>query len=186
MEDFFVGTLGWSLPLFKWLILPLVIFMARLSDVSIATVRIMFVMNGKRKTATLLGFCESFIWLMAIGQIFRYIDNPLYYVAYAGGYASGTYMGMLIESKIAFGKVIVRVITRQDASALIGHLKQSSFGLTNVQAEGKTGAVNLLFSVIDRKQVKHFIDLVEQYHPNAFYTIEATRFVKESPWPEEA
>jgi len=179
LEQFFVKELGISMLHFKWIVLPLVIFCARVTDVSIATVRIMFVMNGKRRVATMLGFCESFIWLLAIGQIFKYIDNPACYIGYAGGYATGTYMGMLIEGRIAFGKVILRVITRKEASALIEHLRQTRFVFTVVEATGRTENVNLLFSVVERKDLPELIGIIKQYHPKAFYTIESTKFASE-------
>jgi hypothetical protein len=105
MEDFFYHTFGLSPALFNWLILPLLIFLARISDVTLSTIRIVFVMSGRRNLAPVLGFFESLIWLIAISQIIKNISSPLSYVAYAGGFATGTYVGMFIEEKLALGKV---------------------------------------------------------------------------------
>lgn len=174
MEQF-----GISSQHFRWFILPAVIFLARVSDVSIATVRIMFVMNGQRKTAALLGFFESFIWLMAIGQIFQYIKYPIAYIAYAGGYATGTYVGMLIESRLARGKLIVRTIVPALQEGLLQAMQEQRFGYTVVDAQGSRGQVKVLFSVVERKRLPELVRLLEMYHPRAFYTVEQVRAAQE-------
>src|SRR5882757_5917305 len=106
MESFFTETFGISPAIFSYLLLPLLIFLARVTDVSINTIRIIYVLGGRRVTATLLGFFESFIWLMAIRQIFEHLDNWICYVAYPAGFALGIFVGMIIEERIAYGKVI--------------------------------------------------------------------------------
>ncbi len=113
MESFFTETLGISADVFSYVLLPILIFVARIGDVSINTIRIIYVLGGRRLTATTLGFFESFIWLMAIRQIFEHLDNWICYVAYPAGFASGILVGMIIEERIAYGKVIVRIITRK-------------------------------------------------------------------------
>ena len=122
MEGFFTQTLGISENVFSFILLPLLIVLARITDVSINTIRIIYVLGGRRWTATMLGFFEAFIWLMAIRQIFEHLDNWLCYVAYPAGFASGIFIGMIIEERIAYGKVIVRIITRRDVKALIDFL----------------------------------------------------------------
>jgi uncharacterized protein YebE (UPF0316 family) len=178
MQEFFIG-LGVSEEVFRWIVLPLVIFMARITDVSIGTVRILLMMNNKKKLATFLGFCESLIWVTVITAIFKQVNNPLAYVAYAGGYATGTFIGMTLENKLGVGKVLVRFITRQDATALVEHLRNTRFGFTNVKAEGHKGDVNLIFSVVERKDLKELIEIVKSFHPKAFYSIEATKYASE-------
>ena len=111
MEQFFYEHFGISPELLNYAILPLLIFLARIGDVSIATIRIIFVMSGKKVIAPILGFFESLIWLLANGQIFNNIDNVWSYIAYASGYATGTFVGMYIEEKLAIGRVVVRIIT---------------------------------------------------------------------------
>jgi uncharacterized protein YebE (UPF0316 family) len=178
MQEFFIG-LGVSEEVFRWIVLPLVIFTARITDVSIGTVRILLMMNNKKKLATFLGFCESLIWVTVITAIFKQVNNPLAYVAYAGGYATGTFIGMTLENKLGVGKVLVRFITRQDATALVEHLRNTRFGFTNVKAEGHKGDVNLIFSVVERKDLKELIEIVKSFHPKAFYSIEATKYASE-------
>lgn len=167
--------------LFQWFILPIVIFLARIGDVSIGTIRILLMINDRKYLATFLGFCESLIWLTVITSIFKYVKTPIAYVAYAAGYATGTYVGMIIENRLAVGKVTVRFITRQDATALLNHLRAHGFGFTTVKAQGHKGEVNMIFSVVNRKDLKGLIQLVQSYHPNAFYSIEATKYASELP-----
>ena len=102
METFITETLGIPENIFSYVLLPLLIFCARIADVSINTIRIIYVLGGRRGTATLLGFFESFIWLMAIRQIFEHLDNWICYVAYPGGFAFGIFVGMMIEERIAY------------------------------------------------------------------------------------
>jgi len=186
MESFFIEYFGISSEQFRWFVLPAMIFLARVSDVSIATVRIMFVMNGKRKTATFLGFFESLIWLLAIGQIFQYINNPISYVAYAGGYATGTFVGMLIEGKLAVGMLIVRAILPELSPSLLTALSNEGFGYTLVDARGSRGNVKILFSVVERKRLPRFIERLRHYHPKAFYTVEQVRAAQEGIFPTAA
>lgn len=179
MENFFVQSLGIAPFYYEWVVLPLLIFFARIGDVSLATMRIMLLMSGRRQLAPLLGMLEALIWIVAIGQIIRSVNSPLSYIAYAAGFGMGTYVGMWIEGRLALGKVIVRVITRSDATELIKVLMQSRFGFTNIVAEGRRGNVNVIFSVVKRKDLPELVQLIETYNPNAFYTIENVRYASD-------
>lgn len=169
--------------LFRWLLLPLLIFLARVVDVSMQTVRIVFVSRGNRILAPLLGFFEVMIWLAAIGQIMRNLDNVLCYVAYGGGFAAGTYIGMLIEEKLAIGTCLVRVITQKDAGALIEALRRADYGVTHVAAEGVRGKVSIVYSVVRRSCIPDVVRIIEEFNPRAFYTIETVRSVREGVFP---
>src|SRR6187402_1803188 len=147
MDKFFIETLGISPEIFSYVLLPVLIFFARIGDVSINTIRIIYVLGGRRWTATLLGFFESFIWLMAIRQIFEHLDNWICYIAYPAGFASGIFVGMIIEERIAYGKVIIRIITRKEIKELISFLNAQNFRYTHVNAEGPDGHENLVFTV---------------------------------------
>ncbi len=172
MESFFTETLGISEALFSFFVLPFLIFLARIADVSINTIRIIYVLGGRRWTATLLGFMESFIWLMAIRQIFEHLDNWLCYVAYPAGFATGIYVGMLMEERIAYGKVIVRIITSNDVAPLLNYLNEVPFRFTNVNAEGPNGKENLVFTVLERERLEELMKTLKVMLPSAFYTIE--------------
>jgi uncharacterized protein YebE (UPF0316 family) len=175
----FLQTLGVSDQLFDYLIMPLLIFCARVGDVSINTLRIMFMMNGKRNIAPFLGFFEALIWLLAIGQIFQNIGNPISYVAYAAGFGTGTYVGMYFEEKLALGRVLVRVITPNPLPELMEYMKLKDFRFTNVGAEGRYGKVQLTFTVMKRESLKEFIAKVKSLDAKAFYTIESVKRVSE-------
>jgi uncharacterized protein YebE (UPF0316 family) len=172
MENFFIETFGISESVFSYFLLPLLIFLARICDVSINTIRIIYVLGGRRWTATLLGFFESFIWLMAIRQIFEHLDNWICYVAYPAGFASGIFVGMIIEERIAYGKVIVRIITRKEIKELIHFLNSQNFRYTHVKAEGPDGNENLVFTVLDREKLETLLFKLKEILPTAFYTVE--------------
>lgn len=172
MESFFTEYLGVSESIFSYLLLPLLIFCARIFDVSINTIRIIYVLGGRKLTATVLGFFESFIWLMAIRQIFEHLDNWICYVAYPGGFAMGIFVGMMIEERIAYGKVIVRIITRKDVKDLIAYLNDNQFRYTKVDAEGPDGHENLVFTVLQRERLEDLLIEMKTILPSAFYTIE--------------
>ncbi|SDD62151.1 Uncharacterized protein YebE, UPF0316 family [Algoriphagus faecimaris] len=178
MQELFQG-LGVSDQLFNYLIMPALIFIARVGDVSINTLRIMFMMNGKRNIAPILGFFEALIWLLAIGQIFQNINNPMSYIAYAAGFGTGTYVGMYFEEKLALGRVLVRVITPAAQHDLMEFMKERNYRFTNVGAEGRYGKVNLLFTVMKRENLTEFIAKVKSVDEKAFYTIESVKRVSE-------
>jgi uncharacterized protein YebE (UPF0316 family) len=180
MEDFFVETLGISDPVFSYVLLPLLIFFARIFDVSINTVRIIYVLGGRKLTSTLLGFFESFVWLMAIRQIFEHLDNWICYVAYPAGFAAGIFVGMIIEEKIAYGKVIVRIITRKDIQALLQYLNKQYQRYTYVKAEGPDGHENLVFTVLEREKLEELLMTMKEILPTAFYTVEKVNRAAES------
>jgi uncharacterized protein YebE (UPF0316 family) len=172
MENFFTETLGISPNVFSYILLPLLIFIARIGDVSINTIRIIYVLGGRRFTATLLGFFESFIWLMAIRQIFEHLDNWICYVAYPAGFATGIFVGMIIEERIAYGKVIVRIITRKGINELLGYLNSKRHRYTHVNAEGPDGHENLVFTVLERENLEQLLLTLKEILPTAFYTVE--------------
>ncbi|HEY3404182.1 MAG TPA: DUF5698 domain-containing protein [Ohtaekwangia sp.] len=180
MENFFTEVLGIPESIFSYLLLPLLIFIARIGDVSINTIRIIYVLGGRRWTATILGFFESFIWLMAIRQIFEHMDNWICYVAYPAGFASGIFVGMIIEERIAYGKVIVRIITRKDIHTLIAYLNSQQFRYTRVNAEGPDGHENLVFTVLERERLENLLAMLKEILPSAFYTVEKVNRAAES------
>ncbi len=178
MQEFF-ESFGISSQVFSYVIMPLLIFFARIGDVSINTLRIVFVMSGKKFIAPLMGFFESMIWLLAIGQIFQNIDNPLSYIAYSGGFAMGIYVGMTIEEKLALGRVLVRIITPEPMNELVEYMKEKGHRFTIVGAEGRYGRVQLMFTVLKRENLKAYIEKVKQVNDKAFYTIESVKRASE-------
>ena len=157
--------------------IPLFIFFARILDVSIGTIRIMFVSKGYRGKATLLGFVEVLIWIIIVAQIFTNLDNWLNYVAFAGGFATGNYVGMYIEEKMKMGIQIYRIIVNQENSGLAEELMKRDFRVTVVPGEGKYGPVKVLFTVAKRKRWQELSDVVNELAPNAFYSVEDVKKV---------
>jgi uncharacterized protein YebE (UPF0316 family) len=180
MEQFFMETLSIDSDLFRILILPLMIFFARILDVSLNTIRIIFVMGGRKGISTLLGFFESLIWLLAIGQIFQHIDNVYSYIAYPAGFAAGIYVGMRIEEHLAYGKVVVRLITQQPLKPIIEYLKDKEWRYSFVEAESARGREQLLFTVLLREDLPRLLEQFAKNYPNGFYTIESVKSASET------
>ncbi len=173
----------WQSHGYSWVVLPLIIFLARILDVSIATMRFMFLARGARLPTVITGFFEALIWIIIISQIIRNLDNAMCFIAYAGGFAAGSYIGMRIEERLALGKVVMRVITSQPADELLAVLRDKRFGVTSVGAEGAKGPVRILFMVIKRADLEAVVDLIKKFNPNAFYTVEDIRYVSEGVFP---
>jgi len=163
--------------IFSYLVLPLMIFLARIADVSLGTIRIIFVSKGMRKVAPLIGFFEILIWLLAISRIFQDLDNWIAYIAYAGGFAAGNYFGMLLEERLAIGHEMIRVVTKREAGELVEALKGKGFGVTSIKATGVEGEVAVIFIIVKRSMAKNVLAIINQYNPRALYTIESIRMV---------
>ncbi len=169
--------------LWTWVGLPLLIFLARLTDVSLGTVRIILVARGMRRLAPFIGFFEVLVWLAAITQVMQHLDRPLSYVAYAAGFATGTYVGIRFEERLGLGLLAVRVITEEDASGLIEQLRAARFGVTSFAARGLRGRVRLFFTVIHRKHLDRVMEIVRRAQPAAFVSVSDVRMAEEGTIP---
>jgi uncharacterized protein YebE (UPF0316 family) len=165
--------------IYALILLPLFIFLARVADVSIGTLRIMFISKGLKYLAPLVGFFEILIWLLAIGQIFQNLTNPIYYIAYASGFATGTLVGIIIENKLSIGTEIIRIITQKEASKLVDALQKEDYLVTHDDVEGSRGIVKIVYVVVDRHDVPNVVKLIKKYNPKAFYSVEDVKFVSE-------
>lgn len=163
--------------IFSYLVLPLFIFLARIADVSLGTLRIIFVSKGMKKAAPIIGFFEILIWLLAISRIFQDLDNWITYIAYASGFAAGNYFGMLLEERLAIGYEMVRVITKSEAGDLIESLKGRGFGVTSIKARGLDGEVGVLYIIVKRSMIKIVLEIINNFNPRALYTVEPIRLV---------
>jgi uncharacterized protein YebE (UPF0316 family) len=135
--------------------------------------------RGHRFIAPLLGFIQVMIWLIVIRQIFMNLSNFIYYFAYAGGFSVGTYVGMILEERLAVGYQVVRVITQREGIELIKDLRSKGFGVTSLDARGSEGNVNIIFTIVRRSAIPRVINIVRKFNPRAFYTIEDIRSVSE-------
>ncbi|HPR17441.1 MAG TPA: DUF2179 domain-containing protein [Candidatus Cloacimonadota bacterium] len=152
-------------------LLPILIFFSRIFDVTLGTMRIIFVNRGMRYLAPFIGFFEVLIWLIVISQIMQNINSPINYIAYAAGFATGNFVGILLEQKLAMGVTLIRIITQKKASELITHFRELGYAVTNIPAIGNNGEVEIIFLPARRKEMQQIIETVKQYNPNAVYTI---------------
>jgi uncharacterized protein YebE (UPF0316 family) len=162
---------------FDYIVVPLLILCARVIDVSLDTIRVIMVAKGYRKLAPVVGFFQVLIWIITISRIMANLGIWTTYIGYAGGFALGTYVGMKIEERLALGYELIRVITRADASQLKKELIGRGYRITFVDGTGRDGKVGILFIIQKRKAIKEIIELIEQFNPNAFYSVEDIRSV---------
>ena len=169
---------------YLWVGLPLLVFFARVVDVTLGTLRIIFTARGMKYLAPLLGFVEVFIWVSVIAQITKGAHNIVAYLAYAGGFAAGNYIGMLIEDKLAMGMLVVRAIIPGRVHDLEKSLHEKGYGVTRVDAHGSQGPVNLVYTIVMRKDLPEVADIIQQAYPSAFFTVEELRSVEHGVFPQ--
>ncbi len=160
---------------FNWVVLPLVIYFARMTDVTLGTLRIVMISKGKRKIVPIIGFFEVLLWLIAIGQIMQNLSNVLCYFAWAAGYATGTFLGLTIEQALAIGTQVIRVITNKNSDTFLEELKKEKHGFTVIDGQGAMGPVKVIFIVAERKNVKQISEFIDSHLPGSFYSVEDIR-----------
>ncbi|MBN1184516.1 MAG: DUF2179 domain-containing protein [Bacteroidales bacterium] len=164
---------------FTYVLLPFMIFAARIVDVTIDTLRIVYITKGNKILAPVLGFFQILIWLIAITRIMKNIDNIACYFAYAAGFAAGNYIGLILEEKFAMGIQMIRIVTQVDASQLINKLHSNGLSTTSVEADSNQGKVHIIFLIVQRTRINSIITLIKLFNPKAFYSIEDIRSVDE-------
>jgi uncharacterized protein YebE (UPF0316 family) len=162
---------------------PLLIFVAEMCVLTLATLRIIFIARGQKVLAPLFGFAEITIWLFAIGKTMQNLEDPSCFLAFALGFTLGNYLGILIEKKLAMGMVNVRIITHRLANDLIDGLRAASFGVTCVEGHGATGRVQIVLTVVKRRQLPEVVALIEALHPNAFYAVDELQAASDGIFP---
>jgi len=156
----------------------LLIFMAKVSDVSLATIRMIMVVKGKRIHAAVIGFVEVSIWILAVGTVLSNLDDPINVIMYASGFATGNYVGIMIEEKMALGSLVVQVISFKKAEELVAILRDEGYGVTVVEGYGRNGINHLLNVTIQRKQLGRLNQLLDEHDQKAFVTVMDTRAIK--------
>jgi uncharacterized protein YebE (UPF0316 family) len=151
----------------------ILIFLLRIGDVSIGTVRVLYTVRGKRVTSMVLGFVESLVWIFAISRLVQTVgQHPVQMFAWAIGFSAGTAVGITLEQWIASGLILVRIISVYHSAELRDLLREMGFGVTAIEGEGKDGSVLILFVVAPRRRGKQVIRTVTQIDPDAFVTVE--------------
>jgi uncharacterized protein YebE (UPF0316 family) len=166
---------GWTL--------PAAVFLAEMCVVTLGTLRIIFIARGRKPLAACLGFFEIVIWLFAISQVMRNLNDLACFAAFAGGFTLGNYLGIKIEEKLAMGSVVVRTIWRRRADELVDRLRSANFGVTTLDGEGATGPVQVVFTIIKRKQLSEVVAIIKRCDPRAFYSVEDVRTAAEGIFP---
>ena len=156
----------------------LLIFCLRLVDVSLGTVRLLMIGRGQRKIAPLLGFVEVTIWVIAISQVITNLDNIINILAYSGGFAAGTLVGMWIEDKLPLGHVGISIVSTTQGQEIARKLRQADYGVTELIGSGQSGVVNLITTIVTRKDVKDVFQLVYQTDPRSFIAVDDMKVVK--------
>jgi uncharacterized protein YebE (UPF0316 family) len=169
--------------LFTYAILPLLIFLARICDVTIGTLRIVMVAKGQKFLAPIMGFFEVLIWIITMSKVVQNLDNWMCYIGYAGGFATGNLVGLLIEEKLAMGIAKVQVITGKQAGKLIEALKQAGYGVTHVDAKGSNEEVSIIYTFVKRAELPRVQQIISDHNPKAFYTVEEVKSVNQGIFP---
>lgn len=153
----------------------LMIVAARVVDVSLGTLRTVSIMHGRRGLALALGFVEILVWVLVVSEVIGSIkDNMVYGVAYAGGFALGTWLGMTIEQRLAMGTQVLRVFTRK-GDEMAESLRELGHRVTVFDGSGRNGPVAMLFVQSDRRNVGRMLARLRQIDPECYYTVDDIR-----------
>jgi len=174
-----------SLPFdwYAWVILPVLIFFSRICDVTLGTIRIIFISRGLRKYAPLLGFFEVLIWIVVIGQLVQHLHSVTAFLFYAGGFACGNFIGMWVEDRLAFGTSIIRIILSENGNELAQKIHDAGFGVTRVDAHGATGPVLIIYTIVKRHDTNKVLSIIHSEAPEAFVTIDEVRSIEKGFFP---
>jgi uncharacterized protein YebE (UPF0316 family) len=159
-----------------------VIFGLRVTDMTLDTLRVLFVMRGRKAIAWILGFFQALVFVIAITSVLRDLTNPLNIIGYAAGFASGVVVGMMIEERLAVGHVHMRIISSRLGTGIAEKLREEGYAVTEVPARGKDGMVTMLNCSVRRKDIHQVQIMVNQVDQDAFITSEEIRPVRRGFW----
>lgn len=166
--------------------LPLFIFVARIMDVSLGTLRIISLSRGRKYLAPILGFFEVFIWVVAISQLVRNLTHISGYLAYAAGFAAGNYIGMWLEEKLAMGMLTLRIFAVREGPDLSKRLAAAGFGVTTLPGHGAESQVEVLFVIIHRRDLDQVVQIIREVNPKIFYSVEEVRASNQGVFPTQS
>lgn len=183
METLFTLSPASNFDWYAWVILPIIVFFARICDVTLGTIRIIFISRGLRKYAPFLGFFEVLIWIVVIGQLVQHLSSATAYIGYAAGFATGNFVGMWLEDRLALGTYMLRVMIAGESDTLVKAIHTAGFGVTQVDAMGSMGPVKMIYIVVKRKNVEQVMSIVHRCNPQAFVTVEEIRTAEKGIFP---
>jgi uncharacterized protein YebE (UPF0316 family) len=155
------------------LLMGVVIFLARVTDVTLGTVRTIGIVQGRTKTAFILGFFEVSMWLVVISMVVqKIVEKPILGVFYALGFSTGNVVGIMLERRLAFGHMTLRIISPHRGIDLADELRGAGYGVTIFKGEGLAGPVTLLYVVCRRRDLHHILTIVSKIDPDSFHITE--------------
>lgn len=157
---------------------PLLIFVLRIFDVSLSTLRILLSMRNQRVLVPIIGFFEVLIWIFAVGSAIRNLESMWHVLGYAGGFATGNIVGLWIEGKLAIGLATLRVISRAGGVEMAEALRERGYGVTEFFGQGREGRVEIVYTAVARREIPRVLDEVARWDPDAFVTVEEPREVR--------
>ena len=160
----------------------LTIFCLRITDMSLDTLRLLFVMRGRKALVWTLGFFESAVYVIAITKVLTNISNPLTVLGYAAGFATGNLIGMIVEERLAIGHIHLEIISQQHGVKLAKALRKAGYGVTEISARGRDGTVRILSASVLRKDLAHARKIVHETDEEAFMTSEDVRPIRRGFW----
>ena len=156
------------------------IFVARICDVSMETIRVIYISKGIKYLAPIIAFFEIVIWLLAMEVVMKDLSNIANFFAFAFGFAMGTYIGLIIEEKLSIGMVILRIITTEESNEeIISFMRSENYGITTMDATGSRGNVKIILSLVNRADIPRITEHIQLTNPHAFFSIEDVRYVNE-------
>ncbi|MFT4312653.1 MAG: DUF2179 domain-containing protein [Candidatus Woesearchaeota archaeon] len=159
--------------------IPILIFLARVLDVSLGTVRIILISKGIKIPATIIGFFEVFVWISAIAVILNNLNNVFGYLAYALGFSFGTYAGMVIEEKLSLGKVRLTVMTKKNITAFLDNLKPTNYVYVSKFVQSSDGKIRIISAFLERKHLQAVLKKIKNQDPDSFFIVEDLKMIKE-------
>ena len=165
----------------------LLILALRLVDVSLGTLRIILLSRRLRLLPALIGFVEVFTWVVAATVVFSNLHDVPRMLAYAAGFALGTYLGTLLESRLGVGDTMLRVVAPVGSPQAYDDLRRAGFLVTVMNADGRDGEVRMAFSIIPRRRRKEALGIVQRQNPHAFVTLQDIETIaprhRRAAWP---
>jgi uncharacterized protein YebE (UPF0316 family) len=157
---------------------PILIFVLRIGDVSLATLRILLSMRNVRILVPFIGFVEVLLWIFAVGSAIRNLESGWHLLGYAGGFAAGNIVGLWVEEKLAFGLAVVRIMSRHGGVELADALRERGFGVTEYAGHGRDGRVEVVDTVVKRRRIKEVLREVDRWDPDAFVMVDEPRAIR--------
>lgn len=157
---------------------PVLIFVLRIFDVSLSTLRILLSVRNQRVMVPIIGFFEVLIWIFAVGSAIRNLESVWHVLGYAGGFATGNIVGLWIEGKLAIGLATLRIISRAGGVELAESLRERGYGVTEFFGQGREGRVEIVYTAVARREIPRVLDEVQRWDPDAFVTVEEPREIR--------